>query len=181
MRYVLETPRLILRPIEAADIPVFVPLLNDYAVSAHLARVPHPYTEKDAHDFLKKMAGSAPSGGDYAFAIVRNNDNAYIGGCGVHPSLGWEIGYWLGRAFWGQGYASEAVLRLIRFAFEELGAGKLKAEWFNGNPASGRVLAKLGFMATGETMSNALARGHKVPATVVALDRAAFEARNRQS
>lgn len=63
------------------------------------------------------------------------------------------------------------------FGFEELGAQSLASEWFHDNPASGRVLEKAGFTPAGETMSNCLSRGHKVPAHVVALDRGSYMTR----
>ncbi|HEX3483540.1 MAG TPA: GNAT family N-acetyltransferase [Micropepsaceae bacterium] len=173
----LETERLLLRPPRAADISHFVPLLADFDVAKNLSRVPHPYTEDDACAFIVRAAHGWASGEDLSFAILRKVPDAYIGMCGIHPQRGWEMGYWIAKPLWRQGYASEAATRLVAFGFEELGAERLAAEWFHDNPVSGRVLERLGFQPSGETMSHCLARGHLVPSHIVALDRHAYKTR----
>ena len=178
---VLETERLLLRPPRATDISRFVPLLNDLLVSKNLSRVPHPYTEDDGCAFILKVAQGWASREDLAFAILRKSDAAYIGTCGVHPSRGWEFGYWLGRPYWGQGYATEAAARVVQFAFEELKAERLAAGWYFDNPASGRVLEKLGFVLEGEETRPCLARGGEVRCFLVVLDRAAYMTRKNAS
>jgi len=177
MSAMLETQRLILRAPELSDVPQLVPLIGDFEISKNCSRVPHPYTERDGQEFVAKITAKRAGGHDYAFSILRKADGAYIGMCGVHPERGWEIGYWLGKPFWRQGYATEVGSRLVAFGFEELGAERLAAEWFHDNPASGRVLEKLGFQRTGETMSHCLARGFLVPSHIVALDRHAYKTR----
>ena len=178
MSVILETGRLLLRQPKAADISQFVPLLNDYDVSKNLSRVPHPYTEDDGCAFITIVANGWASRQDLPLAILRKEDHAYIGTCGVHPSRAWEFGYWLGKPFWGKGYATEAAGRLIRFAFEELGTEALNAGWFFDNPASGRVLQKLGCVPDGEEERPCLSRGCKVICHKVVLTRAAFERRS---
>jgi len=181
MSFILETERLLLRPPRATDISSFVRLLNDFGVSKNLSRVPHPYTEDDGCAFIIKVAQGWASREDLAFAIVRKSDSVYIGTCGVHPARNWEFGYWLGRPYWGQGYATEAGGRVVTFAFEELNAEKLSAGWFSDNPASGRVLEKLGFVAQGEEARSSLSRGAEVRCFLVALDRAAYMTRKSGS
>jgi [ribosomal protein S5]-alanine N-acetyltransferase len=181
MSAVLETQRLILRAPQAGDVPHFVPLIGDFDVSKNLSRIPHPYTERDGYDFVAMIGQKRTLKQDYAFSILRKMDDAFVGMCGVHPERGWEMGYWIGKPFWRQGYATEVGARLVAFGFDELGAERLFAEWFHDNPASGRVLEKLGFQPSGETMSNCLARGHCVAANVVALDRGAHKTRKNRS
>jgi len=175
MSVILQTGRLLLRPPRAADISHFVPLLKDFDVAKNLSRVPYPYTEDDASAFIVSAAHGWTSGEDLAFAILRKAPAAYIGTCGVHPARGWEFGYWLGKAYWGQGYATEAAGRLIAFAFDELGAPQLSAGWFHDNPASGRVLAKLGCVPDGEDERSCLSRGTNVFCHKVVLKRADYE------
>ena len=176
MSAVLETQRLILRAPQSGDVPRFVPLIGDFDVSKNLSRVPHPYTDRDGDAFVTLTGQKQALNRDFAFCILRKDD-AFIGMCGVHPERGWEMGYWIGKPFWGQGYATEVGARLVAFGFDEIGAERLFAEWFHDNPASGRVLEKLGFQPSGETMSNCLARGHRVPSHVVTLDRDAYKTR----
>jgi len=178
MSVILKTGRLLLRPPRAADIGAFLPLLGEYEVAKNLSRVPHPYTEDDACAFIVWAAHAWRTREDLPFAILRKADETYIGVCGVHPARGWEFGYWLGRPFWGQGYASEAAARLVRYAFEELGAEELHAGWFFDNPASGRVLEKLGCELDGEEERASLSRGCKVFCHKVVLRRAAYERRS---
>src|SRR4051794_10627782 len=85
MSVLLETERLLLRPPRAADISHFVPLLADFDVAKNLSRVPHPYTEDHACDFIVTIAHGWRNGTDFVFAIVRKEPSAYVGFCGVHP------------------------------------------------------------------------------------------------
>ena len=174
----LTTERLTLtRPLRAADISSFLPLIGDFAVVKNLSRVPHPYTEDDACAFVVWAAKGWRTGEDCTFAITARAGGAYLGTCGVHPGRGYEFGYWLGKPFWGRGYATEAGRRLVAFGFDGLKAECLIAKWFHDNPASGRVLVKLGLTASGDEYCPCLARGGDVLAHRMALDRAAYRTR----
>jgi RimJ/RimL family protein N-acetyltransferase len=134
--------------------------LGDYSVSKNMSRVPHPYSEEDAENFV---AGIGRQGVHHVFSVLRKEDGLFIGGIGLHQEeLGFEFGYWLGKPFWGQGFATEAARRLARFAFEELGLIEIHAGWFYDNSASGHVLAKLGGRHNGSSMRESRARGAKV-------------------
>jgi RimJ/RimL family protein N-acetyltransferase len=178
MLHLLESERLLLRPPQAGDICHFVPLLNDFAVSRNLTRVPHPYTEDDGCAYIVRATDAWSNGEDYAFVILRKEDGARIGGCGVHPARDREFGYWLGRPFWGKGYATEAAARMLQFAFDELGLDSLNAGWVEDNPASGHVLDKLGCTPAGDEVRECLSRGTRVFCHKVAITRAAFAAKH---
>ena len=171
----LETERLILRAPELADVVRFVPLIADYEVAKNLSTVPHPYTEDAGRDFIARAADKRARGVDYAFAVVRREDDTYVGACGVHPERNWEFGYWIGRPYWGMGYATEAARRLIAFAFEELGTDYLTAGWFHDNPASSRVLQKLGCVSAGSEERECLARAGEITCNKVVLTRAMWK------
>ncbi len=181
MSILLETERLLLRPPRAADISHFIPLLADFDVAKNLSRVPHPYTEDDACAFIVLTAHGWRDGTDFNFAIIRKEPPAYVGTCGIHPSRNWEFGYWLGKPFWGQGYATEAAGRLVAHAFDDLGADGVSAGWYCDNPASGRVLEKLGLRPNGEEERSCLARGCRVSCHLVTLDRATYMTRKKVS
>jgi RimJ/RimL family protein N-acetyltransferase len=97
-----------------------------------------------------------------------------IGICAVHPWRDFELGYWLGEPYWGKGYATEAGRRVARFAFEELGATQLLSAYMHDNPASGRVLVKLGFLCTHDETRPCVSRAQEVLHHRMALTRARF-------
>ena len=141
--------------------------LSDYDVARMTARVPHPYNEGDAEDFV---AAGAPN----RFVIERKRDGLFLGMAGLHVDEDCEFGYWLGKPFWGQGYATEAAARLAEYGFAALGLDSLHAGWFYDNPASGHVLAKLGARHNGSHMRECRARGMQILCHDMLLTRADF-------
>ncbi len=162
---ILETNRLILRAPLPSDIISITAWLGDYDVARMTARAPHPYSEDDAEAFVA-------SGEANRFVIVRKEDRLFMGVAGLQG--GDEFGYWLGKPFWGLGYATEAAHRLVAYAFEALGLETVHAGWFYDNPASGHVLAKLGGRHNGSYMRNCRARGMDVLCHDMLLTRADF-------
>ena len=129
------------------------------------SRVPHPYNEGDAEAFIAMVD-------EHRFVIQRKSDGLFMGMAGLHGSD--EFGYWLGKPFWGFGYATEAAYRLVTYAFEALGCETVHAGWFYDNPASGHVLAKLGARHNGSNMRDCRARGMEVLCHDMLLTRAEF-------
>lgn len=151
---------------------MLLPLIGDFEVARNLARIPHPYTQSDAEEFVKMATRQRASGVGYHFVITLNGDGMFLGGIGLTQRDGaFELGYWLGKSLWARGYATEAARALADFAFDRLSARRLIAGWFHDNPASGRVLAKLGFCSSGVEQLDCLARGHAVYCHMVQLER----------
>jgi RimJ/RimL family protein N-acetyltransferase len=171
----LETERLLLRPPEFRDVSAITTWIGDFDVAKNLANAPHPYRESDAHAFVARVTDSLAKGEGYCFAVVRKEAMAFMGCCGLRLEGGrYELGYWLGKPFWNQGYATEAVKRVVAFAFHDLKAMNLWAGWFHDNPASGRVLEKIGFRPDGAEARASLARGHAVYCHMMMLTRENF-------
>ena len=135
---------------EKADRERFVALANDYDVWRQLYdRFPHPYTDADADEWIALNAGRTTLS---TFAIC--DADGPIGSAGLtlrdadyrHSA---EIGYWLGKPFWGQGIATAAVRVLTDYAFESLGLIRIEAHIFARNHASARVLEKAGYQREG--------------------------------
>lgn len=149
----LETDRLILRPPNRSDIPKIVELAGDPDVARSVGRIPHPYEEQHARDYVARTQKSWQSGDDCAFAMVHKELGHMIGMAGVilpqEPYTGAEIGYWVGKPYWGQGYATEAARAIVRYAFEELVVKRVFANYFTTNPASRRVMEKAGLQYEG--------------------------------
>jgi RimJ/RimL family protein N-acetyltransferase len=171
----LESKRLILRTPTFEDVTAIVQALNDLDISKNLAVVPYPYTEDDARIFVAKAAEGQARGESHCFVIRRQHDDALVGCCGLHRREGaWELGYWIAKPLWRQGYASEAAARLVEFAFDDLDATELMAGWYHDNGVSGLVLARLGFRAVRVEKQHCAARGHDVLCNRTMLTREAF-------
>ncbi len=172
----LETERLLLRPPEERDVPAIAALIGEYEVAKNLSTVPHPYTEQHAREYLERASGNFARGTDYGFQIVRKADDAFVGGAGLHLKDGkYEFGYWLGKPFWRNGYATEAARRVVEFAFYEKQASSVWAGWYHDNPASGHVLEKIGCRPNGFDTRSCMARGHEVMCNLVILDRVDYQ------
>jgi RimJ/RimL family protein N-acetyltransferase len=160
---------LLLRPGFPEDAPALAAAMSDRAIARNLAVVPWPYTLRDAEAFLASPRDPVlPS-----FLIFERTDAAprLIGSCGLgrRPSGAVEMGYWISRSFWGRGFASEACTALIEIA-RTLGLSRLEASHFIDNPASARVLDKLGFESIGIIAPRmSCARGEEVPARLMRL------------
>ena len=143
-----RTERLLLRPGWAEDAPELARAIADEQVVRNLATAPWPYALADAEAYLAApRAPAMPS-----FLITERTDGAprIVGACGLgrRPSGAVEMGYWIARQHWGKGFATEASRALIDIA-KALKLPRLEASHFVDNPASGRVLEKVGFVATG--------------------------------
>jgi RimJ/RimL family protein N-acetyltransferase len=134
-----------------------------------LARLPWPYTIADAQWFLELDRGA----GDVSFLVFLrgSREPLLIGGIGIHDdeSGAPEIGYWIAPDHWGHGYATEAGRAVMDIARHGLRLPRLVSGHFIDNPASGRVLRKLGFTPTGQVINRfSLARGVVVPCALYA-------------
>ena len=170
------TQRLVLRALTLTDMPACVAILNDYDVAKNLQMVTYPFTETHFRDALVRMDRQRREGSVYSFAVTRAMDGALLGMCSIERAENgvWELGYWYGKTYWRQGYATEAARPVMRFAFDDVGADRLTAGWFDDNPASGAVLHKLGFAITGVVRVSCVARGCEVLSNRVQLTKEQF-------
>ena len=162
-----RTPRLLLRPGFPEDAPALVAAIADEAIVRSLATVPWPYTMRDAEAVLASPRDPIlPS-----LLIFERGTGApqLVGSCGLgrRPSGSVEMGYWIAKSFWGRGYATEACSALVDIA-RALGLQSLEGSHFLDNPASARVLEKLGFTPLGIIAPRmSCARGEEVPARLM--------------
>jgi RimJ/RimL family protein N-acetyltransferase len=157
------TERLLLRPGWAEDAPALHAAFGVPEVTMKLAKAPWPYHLEDARAYLAIPRKQ----GEATFLIFDRNRGCagLIGGIGIHDQDGeLEIGYWIAQAHWGKGYATEAGRAVVALARDTLRIPRLVSGHFVDNPASGRVLRKLGFRPTGKIEPRAnSARGKDVP------------------
>ena len=145
-----RTERLLLRPGWAEDAPALVTAIADEMIVRNLATAPWPYSLRDAEAFLAQPRDPVlPS---FLIFVRTLGAPRLVGSCGLgrRPSGAVELGYWISRPYWGNGYATEAGRALIDIA-RVLGFTQLEGSHFLDNPASGRVLEKLGFEPLGIT------------------------------
>ncbi|MFD0985879.1 GNAT family N-acetyltransferase [Methyloligella solikamskensis] len=146
----LQTSRLILRPLSMGDAGRIALLAGDRDIARMTASIPHPYSEWQAAEWLKSVAA-----GEEGTVFAIEAEGRLIGCTGYRSDDGGEtaeIGYWIGKPFWGNGYATEAVSEVISHAFATESFDALIGGHFEDNPASARVLAKLGFKRCAEEL-----------------------------
>ena len=157
-----RTDRLLLRPGWVEDAPQLHAAIADEAVAYKLARLPWPYSLSDAAAYLGRERAEGEA--DCLILLRTPGAPTLIGGVGIAQRDGeHELGYWIAPGHWNQGYATEAAAAVVAMARESLKLKRLTSGHFEDNPASGRVLAKLGFEVTGQEPRHCLARGSDVP------------------
>lgn len=154
----LTTERLVLRPFRRSDAPEFTHFAGDWAVASMTSDIPYPLTQTQAMAWLK------PGRGEVRFAI--DLEGQLIGGAGYYRrrSGAAELGFWLGRPWWGCGYATEATRTIVRYGLKTRKLPGFTSSHFVDNWASAAVLRKLGFEAVGRGYIISVARGHDVEA-----------------
>ncbi len=154
----MNTERLTLSALEPTDARRIAALGGDWDVAHMTGRIPYPYSEAAAEHWLTGVAD-----GEVVFGI--HHAGELIGICGYTPrgDGSAEMGYWIGKPYWGQGFATEAARALMAYGFTKGGVKRFTCCHFADNPVSGRVLAKLGFRATGPCMGWCEARQQELP------------------
>lgn len=165
----LLTSRFALAAIGMADIAAIAELGNDFEIAKNTSRVPFPLTTDSVAGWL---AGHGPD--ERALRISRREPGEdVLGVVGLSfPQEGCgELGYWIGRAHWGDGIATEAAHTVVDFGFETLGLDAIEAACRVTNPGSRRVLEKCGFQPCGHGLMHSIAVGGSVPIERYGLDR----------
>ena len=148
-RPVLQTERLRLRPLAAADAPRLAELANDFDVVKMTGGMPYPYAQADADGFIRRVSEADPEREiHFAVELVGEGPVGCVGYY-AHAAPGPELGYWLGRPFWGRGIATEMLAAIMTWTRDGWGKRCVVACHFADNPASGSVLVRAGFLYTG--------------------------------
>jgi ribosomal-protein-alanine N-acetyltransferase len=161
-RPTLTTERLVLRPFAIEDAPAVQRLAGAREVAESTLLIPHPYPEGAADEWIR---GHDEQSVNHIFAIARRDGGEVMGAIGLHLERAHEraeIGYWIGVPYWGNGYVTEAAAAVVGYAFEHLGVHRVFAYHFARNPASGRVLAKIGMRPEGTMRQHLVKWGERV-------------------
>jgi RimJ/RimL family protein N-acetyltransferase len=158
----LQTERLTLRLHSPSDIPALMPLIGAREVAATTLRIPHPYTESDAQDFMADTKEELLNGSGLRLGIVVRQGDTLCGGVGLRMESDHrraELGYWIGVPYWGKGYATEAAGAMVNYGFKRLGLHRIFASHLVDNSASARVLRKIGMRHEGTQRGHILKWG----------------------
>lgn len=160
-RPTLHAPPLVLRPFALSDAPRVAELANDEQLTSTLLVVPFPYHESHALAWIEGHEQRLEERRSLDLAMTVHGE--LVGSIGVELDQRHRraaLGYWVGRSFWGRGFATTAARAMIRYCFETLGTVRVSAYHFVGNEASGRVLEKAGMLREG-TMRGLVRKGDR--------------------
>jgi RimJ/RimL family protein N-acetyltransferase len=170
-RCVLDTERLTLRRPTLADVRAISHLANDRRIAENTRRLPHPYLQDHAVEFVR---GIATERRGTVFLIESNHTPIGMVGIDWREPAAPELGYWLGVDYWGQGFATEAARAVIDFTFEEVELEHIMSGARVANPASRNVLEKCGFQWSGVELHRFEALGSSTPVDCFRLTRSVW-------
>lgn len=171
---IIVSDQIHLSEFRSLDKDALVAHLNDQDIYDRTLRIPFPYTDVDADEWLALYARTTEQQGQMVHFAIRSPDDALIGGCGFNGfELGKshlaEFGYWLAKPLWGRGIMTAVVRRVCQYAFEQFGLVKIIAHVHAQNLASARVLEKCDFQEEGFLRKHFLKDGQFIDARLFGL------------
>ena len=168
---VLETERLMLRRPTLADVKAIAHLANDRRIAENTRRLPHPYSQDHAIEFVRAIANDKR---ETVFLIENNFTPIGVVGIDWRQADAPELGYWLGVEHWGQGFGTEAARAVIDLTFEEFDVEHLISGARVANPSSRNILEKCGFQWSGVELHRFEALGSSTPVDCFRLSRSVW-------
>ncbi|MBS0287492.1 MAG: GNAT family N-acetyltransferase [Proteobacteria bacterium] len=157
----LESNRLTFRAFKLSDASRVYELLQEKEIIDNTLSIPYPYEKGMAEEWIATHDASLKQN-DYIYAVVLKETDLLIGTIGLLVSAEFNhgcLGYWLGKPYWGQGYGTEMLSRIIEFGFEDLKLHRIYGEHFDNNSASARVMEKNGMVQEGKLREHKLKYG----------------------
>ncbi|KGR73582.1 GNAT family N-acetyltransferase [Ureibacillus manganicus] len=148
----ITTERLVLRLFQQSEANEVAKLCNNYNIYKSTLYLPYPYSVEDAMTWIERHDDNFTKNRAFEFAITDRKTGDLYGAIALSNNEKFqqgEIAYWIGEEFWGNGFATEAAQAIIQFGFGEKKLHKIFARYFSSNPASGKVLEKLGMKQEG--------------------------------
>jgi RimJ/RimL family protein N-acetyltransferase len=148
----MTTLRLLLRPFVLTDAPGVQTLAGDKAIASTTLNIPHPYENSVAEKWIASQAKNFAAGSSVTFAVSHRKDKMLMGAISLEISRKHrhaEMGYWIGKPYWNQGYCTESAMALLQYGFDILDLQRIFAHHLTRNPASGRVMQKIGMVHEG--------------------------------
>ncbi len=141
-----------LRPFELSDAETLEILINDREIAANTRTIDYPYPKGEGAEWISHHPRLWIEGKSAIFAICDLGSGQLMGAVGLEvsePNQHAELGYWLGRDYWNRGFCTEAAQAVVKYGLTEMGLHKVHAHFLSRNPASGRVLEKIGMIQEG--------------------------------
>jgi RimJ/RimL family protein N-acetyltransferase len=148
----IETERMLLRPFKLSDANDVQRLAGDRAVADTTLNIPHPYKDGMAEEWISTHQPKFEAGELLNFAILLRTSSELVGAIALRIVARFEraeLGYWIGRPYWNNGYCTEAGRAVLQHGFCVLKLNRIHASHIKRNPASGRVMQKLGMVREG--------------------------------
>ena len=152
---IIQTERLQLRPFKLSDAVDFQRLAGNKDVASTTLSIEHPYNQGLAEKWIRSSKIESTAGDLIAFAITLLSDYSFLGAISLHLNDSrkqGELSYWIGKPYWDQGFATEAVTRMLSLAFNTLKLDRVYAAHFTRNMSSGRVMQKAGMLYEGSQL-----------------------------
>ncbi|QED46738.1 GNAT family N-acetyltransferase [Cytobacillus dafuensis] len=149
---ILNAEQFFLRSLTLEDAEKVEEYASDYDVAKTTLNIPHPYPKGSAKEFIANILEAEKEGRVITYAIVLKEDHDLIGLISIRPVMEHrrgELGYWIGKPFWGKGYGTEAAKLLIKYGFDILNLNRIYAAAFTDNPGSWRIMEKCGMKHEG--------------------------------
>ncbi|MFN2398499.1 MAG: GNAT family N-acetyltransferase [Gemmatimonadaceae bacterium] len=161
-RPTIPTKRLILRPFVLTDAADVQRMARDKEIASTTVKIPHPYEDGMAEEWISTHQEAFESDEGLNLAITSRDTGLLVGSVGLrmqreHQRA--ELGFWVGKPFWGRGYCTEAAAAMVRHGFEAMGLNRIYAYYLSRNPASGRVLEKIGMTHEGRSRQHEIKWG----------------------
>jgi len=158
----ITTERLMLRMFKKSDAETVTSLCNNYNIYKSTLNLPYPYSMECALSWMENHVDNFDANKSYEFAITDKETGQLYGAIALSNNQRYnngEIAYWIGEQFWGNGYATEAGKAILEFAFTEKQYHRVFARYFTSNPASGKVMEKLGMIKEGILIDHVMKEG----------------------
>lgn len=175
----IKTARLLLRPYTLADAPDVQRIVSDREVAATTLRIPHPYPEDGAVEWMKSIEPKWIDGSAAVFAITLAATKELLGTISLEINASHrhaEMGYLIAQSHWGKGYATEAAEAALRFGFETLNLNRVFAHHMTNNPASGAIMRKIGMRYEGTMRQHILKWGEAQDIVFYGITRGEYDA-----
>lgn len=179
----LKTERLILRPFTLEDAPDVQRLAGAREIARTTLNIPHPYEDGMAEGWIETHQEQFEKGRVLELAVVKKEEGELVGAVALFFQEAFntgELGYWIGRPFWNQGYATEAAGRIMEFGFEELKLNRIFGRFMENNPASGSIMKKLGMKEEGHLRQHVRRMGSYYDIKIFGILKSEFEDRKNR-